>query len=218
MKEIVSTYDIANQEVVLPMDRANFYAEQVENFQKKLKPTRAVGIVDVFIFDSAGEVFIQKRSSSKTHNARLFDKTIGGHIAYGDKSDYTVMVETVQELQVPSIVLKNELDFNKTYSLLNTYLNTVAIIKEIDCRIYPMTKNISGENVSILNKVHLYFGVYDGAVNTVDREAKGVFLYSLKELEAEIKANPGSFSYDLIFLMKKYRRQMDQFIKTIKTK
>ena len=71
------------------------------------------------MFNSYGEMIIQKRSFDKNHNPGLLDKSIGGHVQFGDTPDYTAMVETIQELQTPSIVLKNENDFVKTFHLLH---------------------------------------------------------------------------------------------------
>lgn len=218
MSETVTTYKIDNPEVAIPMDRVQFYREQIELFEKGEKPTQAVGIIQVLIFDSTGELFVQKRSDNKAHNAGMLDKTIGGHIRFGDSNEYTVMVETVQELQVPSITLRTDEDFNKTHALLKDYLTTVAIIKHIDSRILLLNKKIKGKSVPILNKVHLYFGVYDGAVNTVDREAKGVLLYSLEDLERDMNNSKGLFTDDLAVFIKKYQPEIKKFVESIKTK
>jgi len=77
---------------------------------------------------------------------------------------------------------------------------------------------VQGRDVLVLNKVHLYFGVYSGAVKTVDKEAKGVLLYSLEELEKEMIEFPTIFTDDLRFLIKQYRPQIVDFIKSVKTK
>lgn len=108
MSEILNTFLLDDPETPIPMDRDKFYAEQVNIFQKTGKPTRACEIVDVFIFNSHGQLFMQKRSYHKAHNPGILDKSIGGHVRHTDTPDYTVMVETVQELQTPSIVLKND--------------------------------------------------------------------------------------------------------------
>lgn len=218
MGETITTYKSDNLDVAIPMDRALFYREQVDLSKKGKKPTRAVGIINIFIFDSSGEIFIQKRSDSKAHNAGLLDKTIGGHIRFGDTNEYTVMVESVQELQVPSITLRTAEDFAKTYDLLKDYLSTVAVVKHIDSQVFTLKKNIKGDLIPVLNKVHLYFGIYNGAVKTVDREAKGVLLYSLEDLEKDMKASPNLFSDDLRVLIEKYRPKIKEFIKLVKTK
>ena len=216
MAETITTYKKDNMEVAIPMDRVEFYAQQVQNFESAKNPEFAVGIINIFMFDSGGEIYIQKRSDNKAHNPGMFDKTIGGHIRFGDSNDYTVMVETVQELQVPSITLRTEEDFIKTYNLLRDYLATVAIVKHIDTQTLELKKNIKGKNIPILNKVHLYFGIYNGAVKTVDREAKGVLLYSLEDLEKDMEASPNLFTDDLRVLITKYRPRIVDFIEFVK--
>lgn len=117
MNEIITTYLLSNPNNSYPMERDKFYSEQIEIYKKTNKPTLAVAIVNAFIFNSNGKLFVQKRSDQKNHNPGLLDKSIGGHIQFGDSSNYTMMVETVQELQVPSIILQNQTDFLKTYNL-----------------------------------------------------------------------------------------------------
>lgn len=218
MSETITTYKLKDPETALPMDRAEFYLKQVEQFEKNKKSDAAVGIVNIFIFDEKGEIFVQKRSDKKAHNAGMLDKSIGGHITFGDGSDFTVMVETVQELQVPSITLRTQEDFLKAYVLLRNYLNTVAILKHIDTCIYKLNKKIKGKQIPVFNKVHLYFGIYSGSVKTVDREAKGVLLYSLEDLEKEIMEFPEMFTDDLKFFITRYRPQIVEFINVTKTK
>lgn len=158
--EKLTVCDLAHPDLSFPMDRATFYAEQ----SVLEKPTKAVAIVDIFLFDMEGELFVQKRSSTKNHNPGLFDKSVGGHIQFGDDSNYTSMVETVQELQVPSIALYSDADFQKTLSLLQSYLDTVAVIKHVKTFTDVFEKVIDGQVRHIANQKHLFFGVYNGSV------------------------------------------------------
>lgn len=215
MSEIITTYSLDEKDISIPMARDEFYNEQIEIFKKNKKPTKAVEIVDIIIFNERGEMIVQKRSDSKRHNPGLFDKSIGGHIQYGDSPDYTVMVETVQELQVPSIVLRNDNDFKKTYKLLLSYLNTIAIIKHIDTKFDNLEKIFDKEKIVIANKNHIYMGVYGGAVKTVDREAKGILFYDIDDLKKELKSFPEIFTQDLHFFIKEYEKEMEDFVKFI---
>ena len=201
---------------MIPMDRAEFYAEQIAAYKEGGKPTRAVDIIDVFIFNSDGEILIQKRSYNKTHNPGLLDKSIGGHITYDDNVEHSVMVETVQELQTPSIVLRSVKDFNKTFTVLNSYLETVAIIKHGASEIFHLTKIIQEEEIVIANKAHLFFGVYDGRIRPVDKEAKGVLYYTLDELLDEMKKFPETFAHDMHFFIEKYEKEMREFVEFVK--
>ena len=212
MSEILNTFLLKDPETPIPMDRGKFYLEQISSYQKTGKPTRACEIVDVFIFNSEKQLIVQKRSPNKKHNPGLLDKTIGGHVRYGDTPDYTVMVETVQEMQTPSIVLKNESDFKKTFELLADYLTTVSVIGHGSSDIILLEKKIDGRPVIIANKVHVYFGIYDGRTKTVDKEAQGLLLYSLAELDNEMKSIPSLFTGDMHVLMHKMRGDIEKFL------
>lgn len=221
MDEIINAYDLKNPEIVMPMSRAKFYAEQIAAF-KKGASTAAIEILDVFLFNSEKELFIQKRSFQKAHNPGLLDKAVGGHVRHGDTSDFSVMVETVQELQTPSIVLKNKVDFTKTLILLKEYLDTVAIIMHVGTQIVPIKKVFPEGEIPIVNRIQLYFGIYNGRTRAADHEAKGVLHYTLPELEQEMEKFPTAFTDDMHFFLKNYKPQMIGFVdsceKILKTK
>ncbi|MCA9356118.1 NUDIX domain-containing protein [Candidatus Nomurabacteria bacterium] len=218
MSETVNTYSLDNTDFLVPMDRKAFYEEQTRVFKETGKPTKAVEIVNIMIFNSYGEIIIQKRSYEKAHNPGLLDKSIGGHVVHGDTVEYTVMVETVQELQTPSIVLKDFIDFNKTINILGSYLETIAIISTTKPIFYEPVKIINNEKIKIANKMHLFLGVYDGRIRPVDREAKGVLFYSLEELETEMKNQPNAFTDDLHEIIKLYKDEIVAFVELIKIK
>lgn len=215
MSEIVNTYLLDDPETLIPMDRQEFYTEQIRAYKENGKPTRAVDIIDIFIFNSHKELLLQKRSYNKAHNPGLLDKSIGGHVRYDDSADFTVMIETVQELQTPSIVLRNQTDFKKTTDLLSPYLDTIAIIRHTESKILILDKLIDNEIVPIANKVHVYFGLYDGRTRPVDREAKGVLYYNLEELKTEMAKLPSGFTQDLHVLLKEFENEISTFLTTL---
>lgn len=67
------------------------------------------------------------------------------------------MIETVQELQTPSMVLNNKIDFLKTYRTLETYLTTTAILEYIATYDLVIPKIINGKTIGIGNRTHLFF-------------------------------------------------------------
>lgn len=170
-------------------------------------------------FDLDGELFIQKRNAHKNHNPGLLDKSIGGHIKYGDTPEYTAMVETVQELQIPSIVTTDKNNFIKTFDLLKSHLNSVAIlfpVKKCFGNIVNQEKIIDGRITTIASKIYLYFGVYTGAIKTVDNEAKGILMYDLEDIKQEMQETPNAFTNDLNYFLHYYSDQISKFVKTIK--
>ncbi len=215
MAEIINTYLLENPAEMVQMDRKDFYDEQIRIFKETGKPTKAVEVINVLLFNSHGELTVQKRSFEKNHNPGLLDKSIGGHVENGNTPDYTVMVETIQELQTPSIVLRNQNDFDKTIKLLGKYLETVSVICHLKTEIKTFVKVVNGEDIEIANKMHLYIGVYDGRTRPVDRESKGVLFYSLPELENEMQKSPSTFTNDLHFIMKEYKKEIYEFLNEI---
>lgn len=215
MSEIITTYLLSDLDQPLPMERQEFYASQKQLFDNKQKPNRAAAIVQILLFTPDQDVILQKRSADKAHNAGLMDKTIGGHITFGDTSTYTATVETLQEMEVPSIVLGSEEDFAKTFRLLKNFLNNTALVQLVESRTANFTKVIGGQHVPIANKYYFYLGVYGGSVRPADREASGILFYNLAMLRQEIATTPDAFTDDLKFFLTKYHTQIESFLKQI---
>lgn len=200
--ELITVSQVGKPNNISSYSRNLFYDEQ---FSDKADTSIAVHVVAVFVITTTGEILLQKRSSTKRHNPRLIDKTLGGHITFGDNPDYTVMVETVQELLTPSIVLKNDDDFAKTFGLLKNYLNTVALIKHNKVVEMPLAKIVNDKKYIVNNVVHTYFGIYDGSTKPADKESAGMLYYKIEELDDEIDQDPEQFTDDLKTLFKLYR-------------
>lgn len=216
--EIIKVYDLKDPERAVPMSRIEYYDEQIEEYARTGKSSKAVEIISIFLFNSDGELIIQKRSDNKNHNPGLLDKSIGGHVRHDDSVDFTTMVETVQELQVPSITLRSDEDFQKAYELLKGYLNTVALVKHISSKIIHLERIVSKKKFVHPNKVNLFFGVFDGAIKMIDKEAKGIMFYSLDDLKKEMDDFPGMFTYDLKYLIHNFEADIGKFISEITKK
>jgi isopentenyldiphosphate isomerase len=48
--------------------------------------------------NSAGRIYLQKRSRIKEENTGMYDKTVGGHIVAGDSANMTVVKECAEEM------------------------------------------------------------------------------------------------------------------------
>lgn len=214
MAEKITTYLLPNFEDPIPMDRDEFYAEQIAVYKKTGKPTRSVEVIQILLFTPEGEIILQKRSKSKKHNPNMFDKSIGGHVAFGDSPQYTVMCETLQELEVPAFVLHTRDEFTKTYRLLERYISRSALLQYIATRTYTSQKKINDELVGIANTYHLYFGVYQGAIRPADKESAGIVFYDMETLRTERTENPNLFTADLMFFLQKYDTELDTFLRS----
>ena len=216
MAEQLTTYELREKDVAVPMDRDEFYDNQVKVISATGKADKAAEMIALLLFNRDGEIILQKRSHNKRHNPYLIDKAIGGHVKFGDSPRYTVMVETVQELRVPSIVLRTNEDFAKTFALLDSYLDNVAIVKEVDKDFMELERNIDGKAHNFTYKVHLYIGVYGGATKPVDKEASGVLYYDLDILQKEIAVNPSAFTKDISYFLSKYEKEIQTFLQHFK--
>jgi len=212
MSETISTYHLDDPFHAHPMEREHFYKEQVEAFKKDGKPTRAVGIFDVLLITEKKEFILQKRSHAKSHNPYLIDKTVGGHIQYGDTVFYTAMIECVQELKIPSVVLRDDEDFKRTMKVLNNSLESVAILELVDHNIYELDNIINREKITVAKNIWMFLGVYSGAIKPVDREASGILYYEWDVLKDEMKNMPQLFTPDLHFMMSKYESNIKRVL------
>lgn len=210
--ELVTVSPLGDTSNLASYERRSYYDKA---FATDTVDLPAVHVVGVLIFNRSGQVLLQKRSLEKRHNPGLIDKSIGGHIVFGDSANYTVMLETVQELLTPSIVLRNETDFGKTLEIMKDYLTTVSIVEHQDKRELTFAKKVNGSEHMVANVLHLYFGVYDGSVKPADNEAAGVLFYNLDDLHKELGANSAIFTNDLKVILSQYNQQIETFIKKI---
>lgn len=212
MSEIIKIYNKNALNKAISYDRTAFYAEELERSQKGVEISRYIEVVFVFLFNEHGELIIQKRSKTKSHNPNFLDKSIGWHVQYWDNPNLTAMIETIQELQTPSIVLENQIDFIRTLQVLREYTATTAVMQYIESIDFTSIKSMNWEMVSIGNRAHLYFGTYAGRVKNVDKEAKGILYYSLDDLKDEIETHGNIFTEDLKYIISHYESEMRLFI------
>jgi len=212
MSEIVTTYLLSNPDEPMPMDRGDFYKEQTEAFFNNQLPKRAVEIVQVLLFTPDKDIILEKRARTKNHNPGLIDKAVGGHITFGNSPTYTVVTETIQELEVPSMVLNDKEDFTKTYKLLRSHLTSLALVQYIDTRIQNLPKIIGGKLMPIMDKYHFYLGVFGGSIRPADKEAAGILFYSYDSFQEEIDKYPALFTDELQFFLKRYNKKITEFL------
>lgn len=74
-------------------------------------------VVHVLVFNSKGELLLQKRSMNKDVAAGKWDTSVGGHVNSGESIDEAVKREMEEELGITS----SDLDFLYTYIHSNEY-------------------------------------------------------------------------------------------------
>lgn len=212
MSEIICTYDLENPFEPKPMERDVFYDEQITEFKRTGEPSKAIGIFDVLLLTERGEIILQKRSNNKRHNPYLIDKTVGGHVQYGDTVFYTAMIECVQELRIPAMVLRENENLKRTLELLPHSLESIAILELVGNGICKIDNFFDGERITIAKNIWLFMGIYGGSIKPVDREASGVLYYTLDDLKKEMSIMPQLFTPDLHFIIKNYEDRIQKVL------
>ena len=122
----------------------------------------------------------------------------------------------LEELSVPSFVLHSKEEFDDTYKMLNQHVGKAAFMYQLDTRTAPFTKVFNGEDITIANTYYLYLGVFSGGVAPSDREAAGMIYLNLEALDEELEETPGQFTYDVKYFLDKYRKEIAEFIGSIR--
>ena len=206
MSEKLEVYDL-DENLIEVKDRDEFYKEIKEEFKKTGKITKQIKRVLLLLMNSKGKIAIQRRDSSKKENSGLYDKTIGGHVEEGASYEMTLIKECAEELGFPASVL-DEGDFSR--SSKKTDLKVVGILKEIDYNSNFESTRIAEDGKKFIQPYMqtVYIGYYDGPLQFIDGESSGIQLYTVVELENEIKNNPNYFTEDLKVLFEKYKDEL----------
>ncbi|PCI25423.1 hypothetical protein COB57_01730 [Candidatus Peregrinibacteria bacterium] len=202
MTELLDIFDL-DSNFLYTQERQEFYSEIIAEFQDNGEVTRKVQSVKIFLMNSQGRVYLQKRSKLKTDNAGKYDKTVGGHVSSGDSFTLTVVRECAEELGFPAAVLSKE-DFDKAIHV--THLDVVGIFQKLEYLSDFMSERILSDSSKIIipQMVSMYFGYYDGSIKFTDGEASGVETFSLEELKEEMLNDPEKFTNDIKVMVERY--------------
>jgi len=209
MPESLEVYDMKGK-LLRVQDRHKFYKEIKKEFAKKGSISKKIKTIRILLMNSNGRIYLQKRSNLKHENAGLYDKTVGGHVTAGDSYDMTVVRECAEELGFPAAILSKK-EFDRAVKV--TDLSIIGIFRKVDytSHFLSVRKTKDGEFIQPVMG-SFYVGYYDGAIRFVDGESSGIEVFSIKELEDDIKRNPDKFTEDLKVMIKRHKK----FLKPIK--
>jgi isopentenyl-diphosphate delta-isomerase len=122
----------------------------------------------VLLFNSNGELLIQKRSSSKYHSAGLWTNTCCSHPRLDEKIEDAIQRKLMQEMGI---------DAQPVFA-------------------YKFTYRIDLENGLTENELdHVFIGTYDGEPEINKDEVEDWKFISLTDLHRIIKTNPEQFTF-----------------------
>ncbi|MFI3239462.1 MAG: NUDIX domain-containing protein, partial [Bacteroidales bacterium] len=92
-------------------------------------------VVHLHIFNSAGDILLQKRSARKDIQPNKWDTSVGGHIDLGESVDIALKRETAEELGLTDFEPKQLYQYlfksSVEHELVTTFSTTIDSIEQI---------------------------------------------------------------------------------------
>lgn len=206
MPEILEIYDL-NSNFLGIQTRKEFYDEIKKEFRETWKISKKVKRVAVILMNSAWRIFLQKRSKTKKENAWMYDKSVAWHVTDSDSYNLSVIKECAEELWFPVSILSSE-DF--VWAIKSTDLSIVWIFREVDFLENSTSIRVSKDwgifEQPFMTSIYIWY--YDWPIKFVDWESSWIEVFSLEELEDEIKSQSEKFTEDLKFLIRNYGKYL----------
>lgn len=203
MSEIIYTYPIDNPDIVIPMERNKFYAEQ----SALTLPTRYAGVIHWILINTNGEILLQQRAENKWHNPWMYDKSFGWHIQYWSTAYRTIQEETIQELWIPCFHTRDKNDFIDALRVNKHYLSQVAITQHIGQSCNIDIRLMNGKEIAIWNKTDFFIWVSNARASFNDWEVQWTTLIRLEDLRKKLSKDTKHriYTIDLQNILETYK-------------
>lgn len=95
------------------------------------------GVVHVLVFNSSGDLIMQKRSLSKDIQPGKWDTSVGGHINSGETLDEALQRETVEELGISGAIFEHLYRYIMTSEIERELVTTYRCIWDGEVTYHP---------------------------------------------------------------------------------
>jgi len=203
IKEFLDVYSDEGEKIG-QMEKKEFHEKLRKDYLENGSASLRHKHVKLLLLNSKGRLILQRRSKWKGDNAGLWDKTIGGHASSEEDYALAMLKECSQELGIPSTIV-SEKDFDN--AVRTTNLHILAIIKKLIFLDSSKSKRVGldGKTWVEIGLSAFYIGYYDGPIQFVDGESCGIQIFSIEEIEAELKKDPEAFTEDIKYMIEKFR-------------
>jgi isopentenyldiphosphate isomerase len=210
--EIITLYLKEAPETPLPCNRVEYYDNDFTTY-KEHHPA----LIDVFLFNTHGDVLLQKRARNKRNNPGKLHTTVGGHITWGDSAPFSVVHECLEELGAPALVFSKE-EYASALNRLRPFTHKVALLYEEGVLFRNYANDPIESRRDLKDRMWLYFGLYDGPIETPDRTSAEYEWIDLDTLEKELQIHPTQFTDGLKIYMETFGSEMREFIRKFAVK
>jgi isopentenyldiphosphate isomerase len=203
--EILAIYS-ETQEEPKPCARGEFYAHLFDIYAG-WHP----GVTDVLIFNVHCELLLQQRALHKKANPGRYSTSVGGHINFGERPEFTVVHECMEEIGVP-FLLFSEQSFSDAYRKLAPYTKRAALGYLHKAHFQSVPEDVSQGHPPFKQKMWLHFARYDGPVESVDGDAMGFEWRSLAVLQEERRKHPERFANVFHRAIEQWQTDVESFV------
>jgi len=168
-------------------------------------------LIDVFLFNKSGEMLLQRRGFNKRANPGKLHTSIGGHVSWGEKPEFCLVHECMEELGAPTFLFSNDA-YDSAVKKLEPYTHKAALVKEVKEFFRNYSQSEIENQRKIKDRIWLYFGRYDGPTEALDEEVAGYEWFNLDTLGREIGNKPDQFTSGLVLYFNDFKDEMKSFV------
>ena len=168
-------------------------------------------LIDVFLFNKSGEILLQRRGYNKRANPGKLHTSIGGHVNWGEKPEFCLVHECMEELGAPTFLFPND-SYEEALKKLVSYTHKAALVKEVKEFFRNYLQSEIENQRRIKDRIWLYFGRYDGPAEAPSEEVAGYEWFNLDTLEKEMEDKPNEFTAGLKLYFKDFNQEMRNFV------
>lgn len=168
-------------------------------------------LIDVFLFNKSGEILLQRRGLNKRANPGKLHTSIGGHINWGEKPEFSLVHECMEELGAPTFLFAED-NYDQAIKKLEPYTHKAALVKEIKEFFRNYSKSDIENQRYIKDRIWLYFGRYDGVTEPPDEEVAGYEWFNLNNLSKEMEEKPDQFTAGIKIYFNEFNDEMRGFV------
>ncbi len=204
--ELIVLYTKEAPNTPLSAGRTAYYDHALDTYS-----THYPCVVDVLLFNSQGELLLQKRARTKRFNPGKLHTTVGGHINVGEHHDFTMVHECMEELGAPLLLFPKE-TFPDAYSKLHAYATRAAFGYFVDERFRDFRTDSKFAQTAIKDRSYFYLGLYDGPFGSPDRDSAGYEWMSLETFGDQMKNHPDQFTNGIALFVDVYKKEIEEFV------
>ncbi|MFA5917884.1 MAG: NUDIX hydrolase [Candidatus Gracilibacteria bacterium] len=204
VEELIDIFDREGQ-FVSTETRKDFGVLNKKSYSETGELQYMVKSATAMLVNGNGDYILVQRGMTEDE-AGIIDKTVSGHVSSGDDYGETIVRELKEEVNIDSVIAKDEAEFKRLIEEIDTTKTAVLFqlaVKEI---IYKYDGAEPYEKGFLAG---VYTGLYNGEIiEFPDGEAAASIVIKSNEILKKIEENPELYTTSIAPLIKQYGSQI----------